>query len=68
MKNERSSQLVLFFIICTISILHGIKLREQRYSRTDTLNQRLIVTIPGAASIIHPAVSSLSSNRLPAGN
>jgi len=68
MKNERSSQLVLIFLICTISILHGIKLREHRFSRNTILNERLIVTIPGAASIIHPVASSIQSNQVPAGN
>jgi hypothetical protein len=68
MKNERSSHLLLLFLIGSISILHAIKLREQRFTKSSNMNEHLIVTIPGAASLINPTGFSLSTSQLPSGN
>jgi len=56
MKNERSSNWLLFSLIFAITVLHAVKLREQRFSGSESRKERMIALIPGASSIFHSAV------------
>jgi len=57
MKNERSSHVLLFCLVFAITVLHAVKLREQRFSGTEPRKERMIANIPGASSILHAETS-----------
>lgn len=50
MKNERSSQLILFSLIALISILHAVKLKDQRETTGSAIGNRLMVNLPAASA------------------